>query len=32
MCLQAKRGFAKDSDKTAMTDFEAMVSFCEQEG
>ncbi|XP_031588470.1 ATP-dependent DNA helicase Q5 [Oreochromis aureus] len=29
---QEKRGFAKDSDKTAMTDFEAMVSFCEQEG
>uniref|UniRef100_A0A3Q0R7S6 ATP-dependent DNA helicase n=1 Tax=Amphilophus citrinellus TaxID=61819 RepID=A0A3Q0R7S6_AMPCI len=29
---QEKRGFAKDTDKTAMTDFEAMVSFCEQEG
>ncbi|XP_029946139.1 ATP-dependent DNA helicase Q5 [Salarias fasciatus] len=29
---QEKRGSAKESDKTAITDFEAMVSFCEQEG
>ncbi|KAM9843864.1 ATP-dependent DNA helicase Q5 isoform 2-T2 [Aulostomus maculatus] len=29
---QEKRKFAKESDKTAITDFEAMVSFCEQEG
>ncbi|GLD60569.1 ATP-dependent DNA helicase Q5 [Lates japonicus] len=29
---QEKRGSAKDSDKAAITDFEAMVSFCEQEG
>ncbi|XP_029364751.1 ATP-dependent DNA helicase Q5 isoform X2 [Echeneis naucrates] len=29
---QEKRGHAKDIDKTAITDFEAMVSFCEQEG
>ncbi|XP_061567984.1 ATP-dependent DNA helicase Q5 [Cololabis saira] len=28
---QAKRGSAKESDKTAITDLEAMVSFCEQE-
>ncbi|XP_034047111.1 ATP-dependent DNA helicase Q5 [Thalassophryne amazonica] len=28
---QQKRGFEKDTDKTAMIDFEAMVSFCEQE-
>ncbi|KAM9392479.1 ATP-dependent DNA helicase Q5 [Pholidichthys leucotaenia] len=28
---QAKRGFEKDSDRTAITDFAAMVSFCEQE-
>ncbi|KAM9346027.1 ATP-dependent DNA helicase Q5 [Symphorus nematophorus] len=28
---QEKRGTAKESDKTAITDFEAMVSFCEQE-
>ncbi|XP_029914477.1 ATP-dependent DNA helicase Q5 isoform X2 [Myripristis murdjan] len=29
---QEKRGSAKDSDKAAITDFEAMVAFCEQEG
>lgn len=29
--LQEKRGSAKESDKTAMKDFEAMVLFCEQE-
>ncbi|XP_069005850.1 ATP-dependent DNA helicase Q5 [Embiotoca jacksoni] len=28
---QNKRGTAKESDKTAMTDFEAMVSYCVQE-
>ncbi|CAN9505741.1 unnamed protein product [Ophioblennius macclurei] len=28
---QEKRGSAKESDKTAITDFEAMVSFCEQD-
>ncbi|XP_036946204.1 ATP-dependent DNA helicase Q5 [Acanthopagrus latus] len=28
---QEKRGTAKESDKTAITDFEAMVSFCVQE-
>uniref|UniRef100_A0A8C5EYA0 ATP-dependent DNA helicase n=1 Tax=Gouania willdenowi TaxID=441366 RepID=A0A8C5EYA0_GOUWI len=28
---QEKRGSAKESDKTAVKDFEAMVSFCEQE-
>ncbi|XP_058509864.1 ATP-dependent DNA helicase Q5 isoform X2 [Solea solea] len=28
---QAKRGTAKELDKTAITDFEAMVSYCEQE-
>ncbi|KAM6905350.1 ATP-dependent DNA helicase Q5 [Xenentodon cancila] len=28
---QEKRGSAKESDKTAITDFEAMVAFCEQE-
>ncbi|XP_074553419.1 ATP-dependent DNA helicase Q5 [Halichoeres trimaculatus] len=28
---QEKRGVAKESDKAAITDFEAMVSFCEQE-
>nr|XP_020513059.1 ATP-dependent DNA helicase Q5 isoform X1 [Labrus bergylta] len=28
---QAKRGTEKESDKTAITDFEAMVSFCMQE-
>uniref|UniRef100_A0AAZ3SEY7 DNA 3'-5' helicase n=1 Tax=Oncorhynchus tshawytscha TaxID=74940 RepID=A0AAZ3SEY7_ONCTS len=30
--LQAKRGSEKDQDKASITDFEAMVSFCEQEG
>ncbi|KAJ8389175.1 hypothetical protein AAFF_G00123810 [Aldrovandia affinis] len=29
---QAKRGSEKDQDKVAITDFEAMVAFCEQEG
>ncbi|XP_056257155.1 ATP-dependent DNA helicase Q5 [Seriola aureovittata] len=29
---QEKRGCAKETDKAAITDFEAMVSFCEQEG
>eukprot|EP00064_Thunnus_orientalis_P005222 superscaffoldBa00000501_g5236 len=29
---QEKRGSAKESDKTVITDFEAMVLFCEQEG
>uniref|UniRef100_A0AAQ5Z1J3 ATP-dependent DNA helicase n=1 Tax=Amphiprion ocellaris TaxID=80972 RepID=A0AAQ5Z1J3_AMPOC len=29
---QRKRGSAKESDKAAITDFEAMVSFCEREG
>ncbi|XP_040919231.1 ATP-dependent DNA helicase Q5 [Toxotes jaculatrix] len=29
---QEKRGSAKESDKAAIKDFEAMVSFCEQEG
>uniref|UniRef100_A0A8D3AAQ1 ATP-dependent DNA helicase Q5 n=1 Tax=Scophthalmus maximus TaxID=52904 RepID=A0A8D3AAQ1_SCOMX len=29
---QAKRGSAKETDKTAITDFEAMVSYCQQEG
>ncbi|XP_038552693.1 ATP-dependent DNA helicase Q5 [Micropterus salmoides] len=29
---QEKRGSAKETDKTAITDFEAMVSFCAQEG
>ncbi|XP_041634316.1 ATP-dependent DNA helicase Q5 [Cheilinus undulatus] len=29
---QEKRGTAKESDKSAIKDFEAMVSFCEQEG
>ncbi|XP_071330195.1 ATP-dependent DNA helicase Q5 isoform X2 [Trachinotus anak] len=29
---QEKRGSAKETDKAAITDFEAMVSFCEQEG
>ncbi|XP_029014172.1 ATP-dependent DNA helicase Q5 [Betta splendens] len=29
---QEKRGCAKDTDKAAITDFEAMASFCEQEG
>ncbi|XP_061700999.1 ATP-dependent DNA helicase Q5 isoform X2 [Syngnathoides biaculeatus] len=29
--LREKRNFAKESDKSAMTDFEAMVQFCEQE-
>uniref|UniRef100_A0A673WY99 ATP-dependent DNA helicase n=1 Tax=Salmo trutta TaxID=8032 RepID=A0A673WY99_SALTR len=29
---QAKRGSEKDQDKASITDFEAMVSFCEQEG
>ncbi|XP_053193887.1 ATP-dependent DNA helicase Q5 isoform X2 [Scomber japonicus] len=29
---QEKRGSAKESDNTAMKDFEAMVLFCEQEG
>ncbi|XP_008303712.1 ATP-dependent DNA helicase Q5 [Stegastes partitus] len=29
---QAKRGSAKESDKAAITDFEAMVLFCEKEG
>uniref|UniRef100_UPI0037E89F47 ATP-dependent DNA helicase Q5 n=1 Tax=Semicossyphus pulcher TaxID=241346 RepID=UPI0037E89F47 len=28
---QEKRGSAKETDKTAIKDFEAMVSFCEQE-
>eukprot|EP00066_Takifugu_rubripes_P012828 XP_011602094.1 PREDICTED: ATP-dependent DNA helicase Q5 [Takifugu rubripes] len=28
---QEKRGFEKDTDKAAITDFEAMVSFCVQE-
>ncbi|KAM9746127.1 ATP-dependent DNA helicase Q5 isoform 1-T1 [Menidia menidia] len=28
---QEKRGSAKESDKSAITDFEAMVAFCEQE-
>ncbi|KAF7659420.1 hypothetical protein LDENG_00298230 [Lucifuga dentata] len=28
---QEKRGSAKDTDKAAIVDFEAMVSFCEQE-
>ncbi|KAJ7989390.1 hypothetical protein DPEC_G00304050 [Dallia pectoralis] len=28
---QAKRGSEKDQDKASITDFEAMVSFCEQE-
>lgn len=31
ICLQAKRGTEKETDKTAITDFEAMVSFCVQE-
>lgn len=31
MFLQEKRGFAKDTDKAAISDFEAMVSFCVQE-
>ncbi|XP_055741771.1 ATP-dependent DNA helicase Q5-like isoform X2 [Salvelinus fontinalis] len=31
-CKQAKRGSEKDQDKASITDFEAMVSFCEQEG
>uniref|UniRef100_A0A673Z7N1 ATP-dependent DNA helicase n=1 Tax=Salmo trutta TaxID=8032 RepID=A0A673Z7N1_SALTR len=30
--LQAKRGSEKDQDKASITDFEAMVAFCEQEG
>ncbi|XP_034449921.1 ATP-dependent DNA helicase Q5 isoform X1 [Hippoglossus hippoglossus] len=29
---QAKRGSSKEADKAAITDFEAMVSFCEKEG
>uniref|UniRef100_A0A672Y969 ATP-dependent DNA helicase n=1 Tax=Sphaeramia orbicularis TaxID=375764 RepID=A0A672Y969_9TELE len=29
---QEKRGSAQETDKMAMKDFEAMVSFCEQEG
>uniref|UniRef100_A0A3Q1FCI0 ATP-dependent DNA helicase n=1 Tax=Acanthochromis polyacanthus TaxID=80966 RepID=A0A3Q1FCI0_9TELE len=29
---QEKRGSAKESDKAAITDFQAMVSFCEKEG
>ncbi|XP_071389451.1 ATP-dependent DNA helicase Q5-like [Centroberyx affinis] len=29
---QEKRGSAKEADKAAITDFEAMVLFCEQEG
>ncbi|XP_045576258.1 LOW QUALITY PROTEIN: ATP-dependent DNA helicase Q5-like [Salmo salar] len=29
---QAKRGSEKDQDKASITDFEAMVAFCEQEG
>ncbi|CAJ1076399.1 ATP-dependent DNA helicase Q5 [Xyrichtys novacula] len=29
---QEKRGKAKETDKAAITDFEAMVKFCEQEG
>ncbi|XP_039979517.1 ATP-dependent DNA helicase Q5 isoform X2 [Xiphias gladius] len=29
---QEKRGSAKETDKTAITDFQAMVSLCEQEG
>ncbi|XP_069381474.1 ATP-dependent DNA helicase Q5 isoform X2 [Paralichthys olivaceus] len=29
---QAKRGSAKETDKAAIIDFEAMVSFCEKEG
>lgn len=31
MCPQEKRGSAKETDKAAITDFEAMVSFCMQE-
>ncbi|XP_072560869.1 ATP-dependent DNA helicase Q5 isoform X3 [Paramormyrops kingsleyae] len=30
--IQEKRGSEKEHDKAAMTDFEAMVAFCEQEG
>lgn len=30
-CLQEKRGTAIETDKAAITDFEAMVSFCVQE-
>nr|XP_020453477.1 ATP-dependent DNA helicase Q5 [Monopterus albus] len=29
---QQKRGYEKETDKAAVTDFEAMVFFCEQEG